>query len=347
MTEETTLSTPKRGRAGLIALLLLVLVLGLVAWRGWAAWQARETRIQATTASAEQRVAALEQRIEALRRDQRAQIQRLQDAAATNRVLRDEVLGLSQRGALLEDSVSKLADPTRHGAQALRLDEVELLLSQAQQRLTVANDLEGARRAYALADGVLQGVDDPRLLNLRQALAQERAELDALGNGPHAAIAAQLDAFAAVLGKLPQRTPDKDIADRPAWQRVLSPLVEVRQTRGDTVIAPSERAAGEAALQIELALARAALERDDTEAFRASIARIDVWLTRLWPDSPALRQRRAELKVLRSTTLRPEQPILGSTLQQLRLLRNAGVSLPPPVISIGPQSTTPGLKVER
>ena len=348
MTEETSLSTPKRRRAGSIVLLLLVLLLGFVAWRGWVAWQARETRLQMASTSAEQRMAALEQRIEALRRDQRAQIQRIQDAAATNRVLRDEVLGLSQRGALLEDSVSKLADPTRHGAQALRLDEVELLLSQAQQRLAVANDLEGARRAYALADGVLQGVDDPRLLNLRQALAQERATLDALGDGPHAAIAAQLDAFAAALGKLPQRTSNAEVAERPAWQRVLAPLVEVRRSQGDTVIAPSERAAGEAALQIELGLARAALERDDTAAFRASIARIETWLSRLWPDSPALRQRRAELKALRGAPLRPEQPILGSTLQQLRLLRNAGVSLPPAVIGVGPQSpTTSSPEVER
>ena len=63
-------------------------------------------------------------------------------------------------------------------------------------------------------------------------------------------------------------------------------------------IAPTGRAAGEAALQIELGLARAALERDDTAAFRASIARIETWLTRLWPDSPALRLQRAELKAL-------------------------------------------------
>lgn len=347
MIEETNPSTPKRGRAGSIALLVLLLLLGFVAWRGWVAWHARETRNRAATADAEHRVAAMEQRIEALRRDQRAQIQRIQDAAATNRVLRDEVLGLSQRGALLEESVSRLADPTRHGAQALRLDELELLLSQAQQRLAIANDVEGARRAYTLANGVLQGVDDPRLLNLRQALAQERAAVDAMGNGPHAAIAAQLDGFAAALGKLPQQTPDTDTADRPAWQRALAPLVEVRRTRGDTVIAPSERAAGEAALQIELGLARAALERGDSAAFRASIVRVEAWLSRLWPDSPALRQRRAELKGLRDSPLQPAQPVLGSTLQQLRLLRNAGVTRPPAVISDGPQSSVPHLQVER
>ena len=212
-------------------MLLALLLLGLLGWRGWAMWQARETHARASAVETEQRIGALEQRIDALRRDQRAQTQRILDAAATNRVLRDEVLGLSQRGALLEDSVSKLADPTRHGAQALRLDEVELLLSQAQQRLTIADDLDGARRAYTLADGALQGIDDPRLLNLRQALAQERAALDTLGNGPHVVIARQLDAFAAALDKLPDRAPSAEGGDQAVWQRLLSPLVEVRPNR--------------------------------------------------------------------------------------------------------------------
>lgn len=344
MTEETTSSTPSRGRTALIVLLLALLLLGLLGWRGWAMWQAREARTRASAAEAEQRIGALEQRIDALRRDQRAQTQRILDAAATNRVLRDEVLGLSQRGALLEDSVSKLADPTRHGAQALRLDEVELLLSQAQQRLAIADDLDGARRAYTLADGALQGIDDPRLLNLRQALAQERAALDTLGNGPHAAIARQLDAFAAGLAKLPDRAPAAE-GQQAAWQRLLSPLVDVRRTESKTIIAPTERAAGQAALQIELALARAALERDDAAGFHAAVVRMEGWLPQLWPDSPALRQRHDELKALRVAVLQPSLPVLGSTLQQLRQLRNSGYSLPPPPTVATPSPSAP--KVER
>jgi len=344
VTEETTSSTPKRGRTGLIVLLLALLLLGLLGWRGWAMWQAREARMRANAAESEQRIGALEQRIDALRRDQRAQTQRILDAAATNRVLRDEVLGLSQRGALLEDSVSKLADPTRHGAQALRLDEVELLLSQAQQRLAIADDLDGARRAYTLADGALQGIDDPRLLNLRQALAQERAALDTLGNGPHAAIARRLDAFAAGLKKLPDRAPAAE-GQQAAWQRLLSPLVDVRRTENKTIIAPTERAAGQAALQIELTLARAALERDDTVGFRAAVVRMEAWLPQLWPDSPALRQRHDELKTLRTAVLQPSLPVLGSTLQQLRQLRNSGYSLPLPQAVATPSPSTP--KVER
>lgn len=337
VTEETLSSTPRRRRTGLIVTVLALLLLGLLGWRGWATWQARQAHAQASAMETEQRIGALEQRIDALRRDQRAQTQRILDAAATNRVLRDEVLGLSQRGALLEDSVSKLADPTRHGAQALRLDEVELLLSQAQQRLAIADDLEGARRAYALADGALQGIDDPRLLNLRQALAQERAALDTLGNGPHASVARQLDVFAAALGKLPERAPSAEDRDRAVWQRALSPLVEIRRTESRTVVAPTERAAGKAALQIELSLARAALERDDVAGFRAGIVRMEAWLTRLWPDSPALQQRRNELKALRAAPLQPSLPVLGSTLQQLRQLRNSGYTLPLPQAT-APQS---------
>ena len=158
MTEETIASTPRRGASVVAPIVVLVaaLVLAVLGWRGWTMWQAQKAQAQTIAAATEQRIAALEQRIETLRRDQRAQTQRIQDSAATNRVLRDEVLGLSQRGALLEESVSRLADPTRHGAQALRLDEVELLLSQGQQRLSIADDLDGARRAYALADGALQ-----------------------------------------------------------------------------------------------------------------------------------------------------------------------------------------------
>ena len=313
-----------RGRTLWVVLLAGVLLLGLLVWRGAVMWRAGETRAQAQAAASEQRIAALEQRVAGLRRDQRAQTQRIQDAAATNRVLRDEVLGLSQRGALLEDSVSRLADPTRHGAQALRLDEVELLLSQAQQRLDIAGDLYGARRAYALADGVLRGIDDPRLLNLRQTLAQERLALEALGAGPHAAAALALDRFSTRLATLPTRVSAGESAAQPLWQRLVSPLVDVRRTRNETVLATDQRSAGHAALQIELGLTRAALERGDAAAFHAAIDRVDAWLLRLWPESPALRQRRAELKSLRGAALQPALPLLGSTLQQLRQLRGSG-----------------------
>ena len=65
------------------------------------------------------------------------------------------------------------------------LDETALLLAIGQQRLQLAGDADATRRAYALAANLLERVDDPRLLDLGQALVQERAALDALGPDPH------------------------------------------------------------------------------------------------------------------------------------------------------------------
>ncbi len=322
---------PRRLRGGgrLIAVVLALLVAGVGGWRGWAWWQARHAEEATPKSAAELRLDALESRTDALRRDQRAHAQRLQDAAATNRVLRDEVLGLGQRGALLEESVAKLTDPNRHGAQALRLDEVELLLSQAAQRLDIAHDLEGARRAYALAAGALEGIDDHRLLNLKQALAQERTALAALGAGAQAETLARLDAFATALAGLPRdATTAAHPGPRPTWQRLLAPLVDVRPTRDTTLVAPAERATADVALQIEISLARAALARDDAAGYRAALARVATWLPRLWPETPERRQAQAQLLALRQAPAPARPSELGSTLQQLRVLRNAGVRLP-------------------
>ena len=307
--------------------LIVLLLLALLGWRGWQAWQMRVAREHDRADEAAQQWQALNTRIDALRTDQRAQAQRLQQADATNRVLRDELLGIGQRAALLEDSVRKLADPERHGAQALRLDEVELLLGQGEQRLRLTGDLDGARRAYALAAGVLAGVDGAQTdsagyLNLRQALVQERAALDALGADPKALVAGRLDAFAATLA-MPTRTsitPDSALS---WWRRAFAHIVEVRPSNRTVVVDGADRAAAFAALQLELALARAAIERRDEGAFRAALARADGWLLRLWPDSLALRHRRAQLQALRALPLALTLPTLGSTRQQLQALRVA------------------------
>lgn len=312
-------TTPRRSSA--VAWLLLLLALPLAGWFGWRAWQSQrdEQRLQAS--SQLQRVEALESRIVALRRDQRAQAQRLQQADATNRVLRDELLGIAQRAALLEDSLDKLADPERSGAQALRLDEVELLLTQGRQRLQIAGDLDGARRLYALAAQLLDGIADPAYLGLRQVLVQERAALDALGADPKAVAVGRLEAFAASLPALPLQEDAAARASQPWWRRVFGRIVDVRRSESALAVDPADRSAGYAALQLELTLARACIERRDVPGYRVALARADLWLQRLWPPSAPQRGQRARLRAVRALPLAVELPTLGSTLEQLRALR--------------------------
>ena len=301
--------------------LLLLVVLAGAGWWGWQWWQ-QQVDARAEQATHEQRIASLEQRLEALRRDQRANGERLQQAEATNRLLREELLGLGQRAALLEDNIAELADAGVGGIQALRIDEAGLLLATAGQRLQVG-DVGGAASAYALAAAVLERVDGPGIIDLRQALAQERAVVAALGPDPAIAVRARLAALEAATPELPQLAAPAVADDAPWWKRLAARVVDVRPTSGAPVAVPAERAAGRAAMQVELSLARAALERRDEVAFDAALTRIDGWLASLWPDSPQAREQRKSIQALRAAPLRLDAPELGSTLAQLRRLQDS------------------------
>ena len=303
-------------------LTVAVLLLAVAAAGGWlwhVAQQRAEREARAEAEAAQQRD-AMQSRVDSLRRDVRGHSQRLQQADATNRVLRDELIGMGQRATVLEDQVAKLADASRHGAQALRLDEAELLLSMGEQRLRLAADLDGARRAYALAAGVLQGVDSPAALNLRQALAQERAALDTLDIDPGIEALAGLDAFSRALppdDAAPAQGTAVDAA-APWWERVLARLVQVRRADEALAVSAHDRAAARIGLELELSLARSAAERRDMAAYRAALTRAGAWLPRLWPGGGG---RRKELERLRALPLAADMPTLGSTLQLLRAQR--------------------------
>ena len=283
----------------------------------WRHWQVSEQQRQSL---AEQQRAALDARVESLRQAQRAQAQRLQQAEATNRVLRDELLGIGQRAALLEDSVSKLADPDRHGTQALRLDEIELLLGIGQQRLRLDDDIDGARRALALAVPLLDGLDDPAYLNLRQALAQEQVALQALGADPRIQANALLERIADSIDASTPIQPAPSLR-APWYQRLLGRFVHRQPTASAGLQQRPDRDAALAALQIEFSLARAAVERRDTAGLRNALTRIDGWLQRLLAGSPGLPQKRRLVAELQALPLRMQSPLAGTTLQQLRALR--------------------------
>jgi uroporphyrin-III C-methyltransferase len=314
-------SSRASGRSGWAWLIVLLAIAGTGAWLWYSdrqrADQAREAEIETA-----QRLQGLDARVNGLRRDVGGHSQRLQQADATNRVLRDELLGMGQRAALLEEQVAKLADANRHATQALRMDEVEVLLTLGQQRLQLAADLEGARRAYALAAGVLDGVDSPGSLNLKQTLAQERAALGALKADPRLLALNGLDA---AIASMPAPTATAraaaPAADTPWWDRVLARLVSVRRDDAPIALAGEDRNAGEIALALEFALARTAIERRDDAAMRAALRRADAWLLRLWPASPQRAALRSKLETLSGTSLALDIPTFGSTLAQLRSQR--------------------------
>ncbi len=311
--------------------MLWLLVLALIAIGGWqlrAWWRATmQPADTITTPSDDAVIADPSAAINALRREQHALAQRMSDASASNQVLRDEVLGVGERAALLEQSVTRIASPRAQGEQALRLDEAELLLTIGQQQLVLSSDVGSALHAYALADGTLAGSTDPGALNLRQSLAQEIAALRALPPDPRAVVAGQLDAIEASL----EAQPFADTAPRAerasVFDRVLGSMVEVRRSQQQDLLDPASREAALTVVRLELTLARLALERRDATAFHATLARIDGWLPRLFAPATVVQQHR-QLAALQNTPLRIDPPALGGTLDELRRLRQAQPEVP-------------------
>ena len=323
-------SPPPRRSSGALGWLLLLAVLAAGGYGVWLAWQAFKPTAEAgpdlSPEALDSRLLDAEQSVTTLRRTQQTLEQRLADTTARTGLLREEVLGVGQRAAILEDSLRELSAQAGEGREALRLDEAELLLSLAQSRLGIGGDLAGAIHATALAREVLEPMTDPQYINLRQTLGQELAALRALPADPRTQAAAELDALEALMPRLASRAPGAPAAvggQRPGWQRLVDAVVQVRPSSSQDLISPSDRATGEAALGLDLALARTALDRRDETAFRASLVRVDGWLQRLYANDATLRERRERLAALGKQALVPDLPMQGASLQQLRDLRRS------------------------
>jgi uroporphyrin-3 C-methyltransferase len=338
------LPPPRRARGrGLLWLVVLALI-AAAGWKLYPWWQAHVQPSAAPVATEESAVGDTGAAIMALRREQHDLAQRMSDATSSTQVLRDEVLGVGERAALLEQSVARIASPRAQGEQALRLDEAELLLTIGEQQVELSSDVASALHAYALADGTLAGSTDPAALNLRQSLAQEIAALHALPADPRGDIAGKLDVLEASLDTPPfaVSTPTATAGTRPSvFDRVVGSVVEVRRAPAQDLLDPASREAAVTAVRLELTIARLALERRDPTGFDAALARIDRWLPRLYAPGTVASQRRM-LADLRHAPLRIESPALGGTLAELRRLRQQQPEPVAPTPAAGPPATPPG-----
>ncbi|HTD28773.1 MAG TPA: uroporphyrinogen-III C-methyltransferase [Xanthomonadaceae bacterium] len=336
LSASTTDAPRQRGRALEWAVMWLAL-LALLAFGGWKLsvwWQSNMQTGKSVATPNDAAIVDLAAAVSSLSREQRSLAQRITDANASDQVLRDEVLGVGERAALLEQSVARIGSPRAQGQESLRLDEAELLLTIGEQQLVLSSDVGNALHAYALADATLAGSTDPSALNLRQSLAQEVAAMRALPPDPRASVAGRLDAFEATLATLPLAAAVPLPAARTSvLDRVLGSMVQVRHTQGQDLLDPATREAALTAIRLELTLARLALERRDETAFRTTLGRIDHGLPRLYAPAIVSRQRQL-LADLRQAPLRIDLPILGGTLDELRRLRQMQPDLTTPAGSV-------------
>jgi uroporphyrin-3 C-methyltransferase len=120
---EVAVVAERRPRYGRWVLLLVVIVAAGFGWQQWQQWNRQQITAQQTNAwqrdadALNDRIEDLAVALDRLARNQKSIETRAGDNAATNRVLREELLGMGERAALLEDAIGRMADPRLRGAR--------------------------------------------------------------------------------------------------------------------------------------------------------------------------------------------------------------------------------------
>ena len=325
-----------------LVLFFAIAALALLAIRAVRDANGEQADMRTQAQALNERLQSFERALEQVREGQQRLVQRMDGSNATNQVLREEILGMGERAALLEDAVARLAQSRMSGDTVLRLNEAEFLLSMGTERLSLYGDVPSAIQALSLAEGTLAGLDDPALATLRQTLTQELIQLRELPSDPRPRLRAELAVMAGQLAALPVSRGDAVELVTPQdsrFKQLLGQLVTVRRVDPQTtLLGPAQSQAARTAIALQIDLAQAALARPDEEAFRAALDRIEQGSATLFDTkADAVVRWFARLTALRQADLSPELPALGATLRELRGLRamrpvgrGAAVRLPPP-----------------
>lgn len=318
---------PRGGGTLALALILSLLALAAAAWVGWQQWQQQRgsSADREGVASLQQRTEGIESRLTALT-DQRTSLdQRIDDAAAVNRSLREELLGQNERIRNLEDAVAKLAEKSLSGHDAMLLDETDSLLRMGAERYRLFHDAPAAAAAYALADQTLAAVNDGAFSGVRQGIQAEREALLQSQPLDLAGVLQQLQVLRGAIGGLPLKPLDTPAAAQAtdAWSRIrraLGSVVSVRRDNGAPLAVVDARFARELAA-LDLAQAQADLLAHDGTGYVAALQRVDASLASQFDGSAtSVQQARATLKKLQDQ--QPGAAVeLGAALRELRNLR--------------------------
>lgn len=322
------------------ALILSLLALAAAAWVGWQQWQQQRgsNADRQGVAALQQRAEGIESRVGALA-DQRASLdQRVDDAAAVNRSLREELLGQSERIRNLEDAVAKLAEKSLSGHDAMLLDETDSLLRMGAERYRLFHDAPAAAAAYELADQTLAAVNDGAFSGVRQDIQAEREALLKSQPTDQAGLLQQLQALRGTIGELPLKPLDTPAAAQATdvWSRIrraLGSVVSVRRDNGAPLAVADARFARELAA-LDLAQAQADLLAHDGIAYAAALQRVQASLASQFDgDANSVQQARAALKKLQEQRPADSAVELGAALRELRNLRAVHALAPAPAQS--------------
>jgi len=240
------------------------------------------------------------------------------------------------RLSAVESSMATIQGISTGARNAWLLAEAEYYMQIANAQLQLANNPELAGLALTHADDRITQLADPRLTNVRQALADELRALKAIDRPDTAGITLTLASLAGVVDSLPLRQevvvnedrsaeidPELSGMDRAiaSLKNAVGGVVSVRRTDEamQPLIAPEAQYFLRANLALQLQAARLALLRGEESIFRQSLDDADSWLDEYYdPSSKGVQDARKTIAEMRDSVLSVAMPDISGSLRLLR-----------------------------
>ena len=254
--------------------------------------------------------------------------------------MQEQQQALSQTQQQLSAQVTALANSKGKDPLMWRVAEVEFLLSVANHRLVLEQDINTAKTALQDADRRLAAIGDPAFLPIREQISGEITALESLELPDISGMSVQLASLVASIEQLPlldkQRMLVKDFAEEKDgesaeekqqnlllrfWHDVFGSLFHVQRTEEpiEPLLPPQERQYLAQNLGLRLEEARIALLRRDSEAFQQNLNDTQEWVARYFdPDAAAVATLVNTINELKSKPLQVAMPDISESLRNLR-----------------------------
>jgi uroporphyrin-3 C-methyltransferase len=309
--------------------------------------QESQKQFAASIVSLEERLGAAKSTINAdelSRREERlkaveSQLTGLQEQAGQDQASISAVQGsqrsLEQRLSATESGLVTVAAASQNSSVELDIAEIDFLLRTANERLQLFTDPVAADMALQAADVQIEALNDPMYLSVRQRIATARQALAQVSVVDRVPLMARITDMQSRLPALPFRgeVERQAVAELPEdagwWQsfkHTLSSLVTVRRRvpEDQSMLSLDDKDYLRQGLWLQLESARLALMRNDSDAYAASLNRVEDTLEKFFKNGASQVQAMLlETAGLKQVNIAPAMPDISAPWTQLRQLRDS------------------------
>ena len=298
--------------------------------------QERDRQAQERNSALQDQLAESQERLTAVK-NQQAQLAQVQAEQQQKLVAR--VNDLEQTLAHQRDRLRALSTTTR---EDWLLAEAEYLLKLANQRLLIERNTRATQALMEEADRILRDLDDPDLLPVRRALAQDLTQIKLATQVDLEGLYLRLASLAETIHQLPTM-PRRQVAE-PAgenqnesqtaepqtwWRDLLSDVkdafsglgnfIRVRDhaERPRPILPPDSAEYLQQNLRLMLERAQLAAMREQADIYQRSLTNLKEWTRRYYPQTEALDNFLAQVTELANVEVQQDLPDISESLERL------------------------------